>query len=36
VWLNIDKTLSLSNKLEFTSLKSGVKNTIEWQKNNLF
>lgn len=36
VWLNIDKTLSLSNKSEFISLESGVKNTIEWQKHNLF
>jgi len=35
VWLDLDKTLSLSNKSEFISLKLGLQNTIKWQKDNL-
>jgi nucleoside-diphosphate-sugar epimerase len=36
VWLDLTSTLSLSNKSEFVSLKNGVQNTINWQRNELF
>ena len=36
VWLDISKTLALTNNAQFTSLNKGVANTIKWQVDNLF
>jgi nucleoside-diphosphate-sugar epimerase len=36
VWLDLTNTLLLSNKSEFVSLRNGVQNTINWQRNELF
>ena len=36
VWLDMSRTLSLVKKSEFVSLDCGIKNTIKWQKENLF